>query len=123
MWFLESLDRIDRAIQGTSDLDRMMGDVLDVVLATFGSDRAFLVYPCEPEPFQPGDTEIPHRVPVERTRPEYAGARADGAGIPGDPEIAGVSRIALARPARCDMTPNRNMRFPRSFWRGSAFRP
>jgi signal transduction histidine kinase len=107
MWFLESLDRIDRAIQGTSGLDRMMGDVLDVVLATFGSDRAFLVYPCDPEPFQPGDTEIPHWVRVERTRPEYA-VRADGAGIPGDPEVAGVSRIALASagPVRYDPESN-----------------
>jgi signal transduction histidine kinase len=95
MWSLESLDRIDRAIQGTSDLDRMMGDVLDVVLATFGSDRAFLVYPCDPEPFQLGDPEVPHRIRTERTRPEYAGARADAAGIPGDPEVAGVSRMAL----------------------------
>ena len=104
MWSLESLDRIDRAIQGTSDLDRMMGDVLDVVLATFGSDRAFLVCPCDPEPFRPGDPEVPHRVRVERTRPEYAGACADGAGIPGDPEVADVSRIALASagPVRYD---------------------
>ena len=33
LWFLESLDGIDRVIQGTSDLEQMMGDVLDVVLA------------------------------------------------------------------------------------------
>jgi GAF domain-containing protein len=45
MWFLESMDRIDRAIQGTSDLDHMLGDVLDVVLATFKCDRALIVYP------------------------------------------------------------------------------
>ncbi len=102
MWFLGSLDRIDRAIQGTSDLDRMIGDVLDVVLAAFGSDRAFLVYPCDPGPFQQGDPEVLHRVRVERTRPEYAGA--DGAGIPNDPEVANVSRIALASagPVRFD---------------------
>jgi signal transduction histidine kinase len=95
MWFLGSLDRIDRAIQGTSDLDLMMGDVLDVVLAMLRCDRAWLVYPCDPDVFQPGDPEVFHRVRVERTRPEYAGARAAGAGIPNDPEVAGVSRIAL----------------------------
>jgi signal transduction histidine kinase len=102
MWFLGSLDRIDRAIQGTSDLDRMMGDVLDVVLAAFGSDRAFLVYPCDPGPFQQSDPEVLHRVRVERTRPEYAGA--DDAGILNDPEVANVSRIALASagPVRFD---------------------
>jgi signal transduction histidine kinase len=102
MWFLGSLDRIDRAIQGTSDLDRMMGDVLDVVLAAFGSDRAFLVYPCDPGPFQQSDPEVLRRVRVERTRPEYA--VADDAGIPNDPEVANVSRIALASagPVRFD---------------------
>ncbi len=95
MWFLESLDRIDRAIQGTSDLDLMMGDVLDVVLATFRCDRAWLIYPCDPDAFQPGDPEVFHRVRVERTQPEYTGARAAGAGIPNDPEVASVSRTAL----------------------------
>jgi signal transduction histidine kinase len=94
MWFLESLDRIDRAIQGTSDLDLMMGDVLDVVLAIFSCDRAWLIYPCDPDAFQPGDPGF-HRVRVERTRPEYAGARAGGASIPNDLEVASVSRIAL----------------------------
>jgi signal transduction histidine kinase len=104
MWFLESLDKIDRAIQGKNDLDQMMGDVLDVVLATFRCDRAWLVYPCDPDAFQPGDPQVLHRVRVERTRPEYAGARDTGVGIPNDPEVAGVSRIALesSGPVRFD---------------------
>jgi signal transduction histidine kinase len=45
MWFLESLDRIDRAIQGTSELHQMTADVLDAVRAVFGCDRAWLVDP------------------------------------------------------------------------------
>ena len=104
MWFLESLDRIDRAIQGTSDLDHLMGHVLDVVLATFKCDRAWLDYPCDAEALHQGDPEVFHRVRVERTRPEYTGARAAGAGMPNDPEVAGVSRIALASsgPVRFD---------------------
>jgi signal transduction histidine kinase len=97
MWFLESMDRIDRAIQGTSDLDHMLGDVLDVVLATFRCDRALLVYPCDP------DVDS-HRVRMERTRPEYIGALGSGVDIPNDPEVAGVSRSALASsgPVRFD---------------------
>jgi signal transduction histidine kinase len=95
MWFLESLDRIDRAIQGTSDLDLMMGDVLDVVLAIFSCDRAWLIYPCDPDVFQLGTQEILPRVRVERTRQEYAGASTAGGSIPNDPEAASVSRIAL----------------------------
>jgi hypothetical protein len=36
--FLESIDKIDHAIEGTSDLDQMIGDVLDVVLAVWDKD-------------------------------------------------------------------------------------
>jgi signal transduction histidine kinase len=102
MWSLESLDRIDRAIQGTSDIDQMIREVLDVMLATFTSDRAFLVYPCDPEPFRSADPESPRRMHVERTRPEYAGTRE--ASFPDDPEMADVSRLALASvgPVRFD---------------------
>ena len=101
---LESLNRIDRAIQGNSDLDEMIGDVLEIVLATFGCDRAWLVYPCDPDAFRPGKADVPHRVRVERTRPEYAGTAEAGAGLPDDPEVGGVSRIVLASgdPVRFD---------------------
>ena len=97
LWFLESLDAIDRAIQGTSDLEQMMGDVLDVVLATFGCDRAWLVYPHDP---QAGA----HRVRIERTRPEYVGASGSGVGIPDKREVARLSQIVLgsSSPVRFD---------------------
>ena len=49
LWFLESMDRINRAMQGTNDLEQMMSDVLDVVLTIFECDRAWLLYPCDPE--------------------------------------------------------------------------
>jgi PAS domain S-box-containing protein len=97
LWFLESMDAVDRAIQGTSDLERMMGDVLDVVLAAFGCDRAFLVYPHNPE------ADV-HRVRMERTRPEYAGALAAGVGIPDEREAARLSDTVLGAsgPVRFD---------------------
>ena len=89
LWFLESMDAIDRAIQGTSDLEQMMSDVLDVVLVTFGCDRAWLVYPCDPE------TDS-HRVQMERTRAEYTGAFMLGVSIPNEQGSAGVFRAVLA---------------------------
>jgi signal transduction histidine kinase/PAS domain-containing protein len=97
LWFLESMDRIDRAIQGTSDLEQMMGDVLDVVLMTFTCDRAWLVYPCDPEVGS-------HRVRMERTRPEYVGAFGRGVDIPNDPGVASIFRSVLASssPVRFD---------------------
>jgi PAS domain S-box-containing protein len=66
LWFFESLDRVNRAIHGTSDLDQMFTDVLDVVLSVFECDRATLVYPCDPG-------AASWVVLTERTRPEYPG--------------------------------------------------
>src|SRR5579859_4157957 len=97
LWFLESMDAIDRAIQGTSDLEQMMGNVLDAVLTIFRCDRAWLLYPCDPDAGY-------LRVPAERTRPEYVSALGADADIPNEPEVADVSRSLLASdgPVRFD---------------------
>jgi PAS domain S-box-containing protein len=39
-WGGESMDRVNRAIQGTNDLEQMMSDVLDAALSIFDCDRA-----------------------------------------------------------------------------------
>ena len=97
LWFFESMDGINRAIQRTSDLVEMLGAVLDVVVAVFDCDRAWLVYPCDPEVDS-------HRVRMERTKPEYIGAFGLGAEIPNDPEVAALVRTVLASsgPVRFD---------------------
>jgi len=84
--FMESMDRINRAIQGTNDLEQMMRDVLDVVLSIFECDRAWLIYPCDPETatWQPL---------MERTRPDYPGVLPVGIKMPLDPMGATVFRI------------------------------
>ncbi len=65
--FLESLDRINRVIQQEDDPEQMLWGVVHAVFEIFGCDRAWLLYPCDPE--------APEcRVPVEATRPEYPGA-------------------------------------------------
>ena len=56
------MDRINRAMQGSDDLEKM-SDVLGEVLAALACDRAFLVYPCNP------DTPSWRGV-MERTRPK-----------------------------------------------------
>jgi signal transduction histidine kinase/PAS domain-containing protein len=106
LWFLESMDAIDRAIQGTSDLEQMMSDVLDVTLTTFGCDRAWLVYPCDPEIDS-------HRVRMERTRPAYPGAFKFGVNIPNGEGVVGVFRAVLASngPVRFDPEANQAIRF------------
>lgn len=84
--FLESMDRVNRAIQGSNDLEAAMNNVLDAVLSIFDCDRAFLVYPCDPE----ADS---WSVPMERTRPEYPGALALGLVMPMDADVATTLRI------------------------------
>ena len=67
--FFQNMDRINRAMQGTNDLEEMMIDVLDAMLSIFDSDRAFLLYPCDPD-------APSFEIAMERTRPEYPARRS-----------------------------------------------
>jgi PAS domain S-box-containing protein len=89
VWFLESMDRVNRAIQGMNDLEQMTSDVLGAVLSIFACDRAWLVYPCDPE-------APSWRAVMEQTRPDYPGAFALGIDLPMDAEVANVFQIARA---------------------------
>ena len=87
LWFFECMDRVNRATQGTNDLNQMMSEVLDSVLSMFDCDRAWLVYPCDPEAAW-------WRAAMERTRPEFPGAFALGRELPVDEDVAKVFRAA-----------------------------
>lgn len=87
--FMENMDKVNRAIQKSNDLDQMMSDVLDVVLSVFNCDRAWLVYPGDPE-------TASYKVPMERTRPEYPGAFAQGVELPVDPDTVKLFQAAKA---------------------------
>ncbi len=76
--FLESMDRINRAMQGTNDLEQMMSDAIDAMLSILDSDRAFLYYPCDPD-------APSFEVVMERTRPGFPQARGV---IPMTPDTA-----------------------------------
>jgi signal transduction histidine kinase/PAS domain-containing protein len=97
LWFFESMDGINRAMEATSDPEQMMGALLDAVLAVFDCDRAWLIYPCDP------DVAF-HRVLAERTGPDYVGAFGLGLEIPNDPEVAAIVRAVLdsSGPVRFD---------------------
>ena len=85
-WQVDSMDRVHRAIQGTNDLEQMMSDVLDAALSIFDCDRAWLVYPCDPDASS-------HGVKMQRTRPEFPGRFGIGEDIPMDPDTAEVFQI------------------------------
>ena len=89
LWFLESMDQVNRAIQATNDLEQMMSDVLDAVISIFNCDRAWLVYPCDPE-------ATSWKVAMEHARPEFPGLFVLGLDLPVDPEIAKVFQAVRA---------------------------
>ncbi len=60
-----------------------MRGVLDLVLEVFNADRAWFLYPCDPNaPFW--------GVPMERSRPEWPGLYALGVDIPMNPELSDI---------------------------------
>jgi PAS domain S-box-containing protein len=86
--FFEKMDKINRAIQGTPDLEQMMSDVLETTLSIFDCDRSWLLYPCDPD-------APSFRVPMEVARPEYPGAKVLNVDIPMSPGEAQTMREAL----------------------------
>jgi PAS domain S-box-containing protein len=86
--FFERMDWVNRAIQSTNDLEWMMSDVLDIVLSIFDCDRAFLLYPCDPE-------AATWRVPMERYKPEYTGVHAQRLEMAMDEEVANTLQTLL----------------------------
>ena len=87
--FLESMDRINHAIQQTNDFTQMLHDVLDATLTIFDCDRAWLLYPCEPD-------ATTWSVTMERTRPEYPGAFVTGMETAMDADMAQIFRLQRA---------------------------
>lgn len=105
--FLESMDRVNRAIQGAKDLDQMLGEVLDILLDVFDCDRAFLLHPCDP-------TDTHWTVPMERTRPDYPGVLALGQPIPMNRDVADTLQALLEHPGPLCFGPGADHPLPRS---------
>jgi PAS domain S-box-containing protein len=92
LWFLECMDRINRAMQRTNEVEGMMRGVLEEALAIFNCDRAWLVYPC--------DSDAPTcRAVMEHTHPDYPGVFALGQELTVDARMAQSLRDMLHVPA------------------------
>ena len=78
--FIDNLEQVDRVIRRSNNLDDMLKSVLTVVRTILDCDRAWLLYPCDP------DVETFH-VPIESTKPEYSGAAATNSKIAMTPMI------------------------------------
>jgi PAS domain S-box-containing protein len=105
LWFLESMDRVNRAMQGTDDLQQMLSDVFLATLDIFACDRAWLIYPCDP------DAPSWHAV-MEHTRPQFPGAFALQGELPVDREVAAVFAAARAAPGAVLFGPDYDLKIP-----------
>ncbi len=86
--FVESLDKVNLALQGTNGLERMMQDVLDAVISIFDCDQAFLMHPCDP--MSPTWT-----VPMERRKPGSPDILNLKKEMPMTPQVAETLRVLL----------------------------
>lgn len=87
--YLQHLDRFAAAMARAADFDTALDDILEVVRASFDADRAWLIFPCDPEAAE-------WHVPFEATHPQFPGVAARGGKNRMSPEIAEVLRDALA---------------------------
>src|SRR5450756_723270 len=72
---LDVLNQITQISLASENMDDMMSGVLDLVLELFNADRAWFLYPCDPDAKSWG-------VPMERTRPEWPGLFVQGVEMP-----------------------------------------
>jgi PAS domain S-box-containing protein len=85
LWFLEGMDRVNQAIQDTDDLQQTTR-VLEALLSVFGCDRAWMVYPCDPD-------SKTSRTVADCARPTSAHSVLVGVDVPMDAAIASVHRL------------------------------
>jgi len=89
VYHLESLASLGKVINEAQEVTKMMDKAMQVTLAVFKCDRAWLLYPCDPK-------AASWRVPVEVTTSKYPGANILNAEIPMQPAISEIMHNALS---------------------------
>ncbi|MCK5878030.1 MAG: PAS domain-containing protein [Candidatus Marithrix sp.] len=85
---LSSLDALVKTINEAQDMDQMMENAMNITLSIFKCDRAWLLYPCDPN-------VASCQIPIEVTRPEYPGAKKLKINIPMNVDISKLIRKNL----------------------------
>ena len=86
---LDLLDRITQISLNSDKLEDVLSSVLDLTLEVFNADRAWFLYPCDPD-------APSWNIPMERTRPEWPGLFAQGVDMPMESDISALCRESLA---------------------------
>ncbi|MDH5652804.1 MAG: ATP-binding protein [Gammaproteobacteria bacterium] len=87
--YLENLLRVTNVLSSNSDLDLTLSKLMEELLGIFHTDRAWLLFPCDP------DAKY-WSVPVEATTVDFPGAFATGKKIRTDKFAGAVFKQALA---------------------------
>jgi len=90
-WFLESLDRVERAMRISDDLERMLPVLLEATRSVFEADRAFASHPLAPDALE---LDAPYLAAV----PEYQVPPRHRHRVPIPPGYAQDARRTLAAP-------------------------
>jgi len=85
---LDLLDQITQISLNSDNLQDVLRGVLDLTLEVFKADRAWFLYPCDPD-------APSWSVPMERTRPEWPGLFAQGVDMPMESDTSGIFSEAL----------------------------
>ncbi|MCW8935640.1 MAG: EAL domain-containing protein [Gammaproteobacteria bacterium] len=86
--FLENMETVNKAINNAECVEDMLFNVLSVVQDILKTDRAWLLYPCDPH-------AASWKVPMEVTRPEYPGAMTSNGDVAMSEEAAQLFQAAL----------------------------
>lgn len=88
---LDILDQITQVSLTGKDMQAVLKGVLDLVIELFHADRAWFLYPCDPDAPTWG-------VPMESNRGEWPGLFLKGDEIPVDSDISAVFKEMLSTP-------------------------
>ncbi|MDM8568282.1 sigma 54-interacting transcriptional regulator [Thiotrichales bacterium HSG1] len=107
VYHLESLATLGKAINETQDVVQIMDNAMQVTLAVFKCDRAWLLYPCDPN-------VVSWSVQVEATTPECPGAKKLNIDIPMEPAISKIMKNTLSTSEPIVFGPDREYKVPQS---------
>jgi len=88
VWFLESMNRVNHAIQATDDVEQMVNGALDEMLSIFDCDRAW-IYLGRPE-------SGTWTAPLERTRAGFPREFATSADVAVEPAVCQAFQTEIA---------------------------
>ena len=102
---LDVLDRVTQVSLASENMEDVMRGVLDLILEVFNADRAWFLYPCDPD-------APSWKVPLEHTRPKWPGLFAQGVDIPMDSVMSKIYSDLLGANGTIQYGPNTDCPLP-----------